>query len=98
MLAVGLLLGLAVAASFAAARPAPAPAPLLSTQVAGIPPLQNLIQDQGSTVALPDGRTLWLFADTAQLDRDPRFFVTSSAGIATGTDLRAPGFPPRLAV
>ena len=71
-----------------AARLTPIGEPLLSGQVSGNPPLQTLIQDQGNTVALPDGRTLWIFADTAQLTSHPRFFVTSSAGLANGTDLR----------
>ena len=61
---------------------------MLSRQLSGIPPLQTLIQDQGNTIALPDGRTLWIFADTAQLNRQPKFFVTSSAGLASGTGLR----------
>jgi hypothetical protein len=77
-----------VAAELIAARRATIPAPVLSQQVAGVPPLQNLIQDQGSSVALPDGRTLWIFADTANLHGSPRFFVTSSAGLAVGDDLR----------
>jgi hypothetical protein len=83
-----LVFAVVAAVVLAAARTTPIEAPLPSRQVAGIPPLQAVIQDQGSTVALPDGRTLWLFADTAQLNRWPQFFVTSSAGIAAGTDLR----------
>jgi hypothetical protein len=85
-----LVLTLAAAAGviFAAARTTPIPAPVVSRQVTGLPPLQNLIQDQGNTVALPDGRTLWIFADTAQLNAAPKFFITSSAAIASGTELR----------
>jgi hypothetical protein len=71
-----------------AAAPSPIGEPLLSRQLAGAPPFQSAIQDQGNSVALPDGQTLWIFADTAQLDREPRFFVTSSAALASGTDLR----------
>lgn len=82
------MVGFAIAAIRTAAQPTPIEAPVLGRQVSGIPPLQTVLQDQGSTVALPDGRTLWIFADTAQLDRKPRFFVTSSAGLAAGTDLR----------
>jgi hypothetical protein len=87
---LGLLLAAlaTVAVIFLAARPAPLAAPTLSRQISAIPPLQNITQDQGNSVALPDGRTLWIFADTAQLSTRPRFFVTSSAGIAAGTDVR----------
>jgi hypothetical protein len=42
----------------------------------------GIVQDQGNTVPLPDGRILWIFADTVQRDRDPRFFVTSSAAVS----------------
>jgi hypothetical protein len=85
---LGVVLSALVIAELIAARPAPIPAPVLSQQVAGIPPLQNLIQDQGNSVTLPDGRTLWIFADTANLQGSPQFFVTSSAGIAVGGGLR----------
>jgi len=44
-------------------------------------PLDNIHQDQGSSIALPGGRTLWIFADTFQLYNDPKFFITSSAGV-----------------
>jgi hypothetical protein len=88
LLAVVLIVAAVIAVVVTAARTTPIPAPVLSRQVSGIPPLQNVIQDQGSTVALPDGRTLWLFADTALLNREPRFFVTSAAGISVGTGLR----------
>jgi hypothetical protein len=89
LLLVGVLtLASVLAVIFVAARSKLIAEPEISRQVTGIPPLQNLIQDQGSTVALPDGRTLWIFADTAQLRDSPKFFVTSSAGIASGTDLR----------
>ena|SRR5690349_6965024 len=46
-------------------------------------PLNNIHQDQGSSIALPDGRTLWIFADTFQLYTQPKFFITSSAGLTT---------------
>ena len=88
LLLLVLTLAAVVAVGRAAARTDSLQPADLSRQVAGIPPLQNLIQDQGSTVALPDGRTLWIFADTAQLNAQPKFFVTSSAGIASGGDLR----------
>jgi hypothetical protein len=42
----------------------------------------GIVQDQGNTVTLPDGRTLWIFADTAQEEGRPRFFVTSSAAVS----------------
>jgi hypothetical protein len=41
-----------------------------------------IVQDQGNTVTLPDGRTLWIFADTAQEERGATFFVTSSAAVS----------------
>ena len=46
-------------------------------------PLGDIHQDQGSTIALPGGRTLWIFADTFQLYNDPKFFITSSAGLTS---------------
>jgi len=87
----GLLILVAAAVvlgQYLAAPVPPIPAPALSQQLAGLPPLQNVVQDQGNAVSLPDGRTLWIFADTAQLLTAPKFFVTSSAAIATGRDLR----------
>jgi hypothetical protein len=45
--------------------------------------LDDVVQDQGAGVPLPNGQTLWIFADTTQVTRDPRFFVTSSAGVTT---------------
>jgi hypothetical protein len=39
----------------------------------------DVVLDQGNTITLADGRTLWIFADTAQTSGGPRFFVTSSA-------------------
>jgi hypothetical protein len=44
-------------------------------------PLANIHQDQGSSIQLPDGRTLWIFADTFQLYNDPKFFITSAAAV-----------------
>jgi hypothetical protein len=73
---------------FGAAQPPAIPGPGASALVSGAPPLQSLIQDQGNTVSLPGGRTLWIFADTANLTAQPRFFVTSSAGVAVGRSLR----------
>jgi hypothetical protein len=43
---------------------------------------EDLVADQGNSVPLPDGRMLWIFADTAQTTASPRFFVTSSAAVA----------------
>jgi hypothetical protein len=65
--------------------------------VSGYP---GIIQDQGNTVTLPDGRTLWIFADTAQEGRRPTFFVTSSAAVSDPGSvflryLTGPGGVPR---
>jgi hypothetical protein len=72
----------------AAASPTPAPGePIRPGQLAnGVQlwaglPLGNIHQDQGSTIPLPGGRTLWIFADTFQLYNTPKFFVTSSAAV-----------------
>jgi hypothetical protein len=46
-------------------------------------PLKNVLHDGGVSVALPDGRSLWLFGDTTQVDRTPYFFVTSSGGVTS---------------
>ncbi len=62
--------------------------PAGSHQLTAAAPLNSVVQDQGNSVPLPDGRTLWMFADSAQLTHRPTFFVTSSAGIATGDSLR----------
>jgi hypothetical protein len=62
--------------------------PRLSQRVAAAPPFGDVVQDQGNTVTLDGGRTLWIFADTAKTAGRPRFFVTSSAAIAIGDDLR----------
>jgi hypothetical protein len=51
-------------------------------RLAAAPPLDDVRQDQGNPVPLPDGGTLWLFADTAHLSR-PGFFHTSSAGVTS---------------
>jgi hypothetical protein len=45
--------------------------------------LDGVVQDQGAGVPLPNGQTLWIFADTTQVTHDPYFFVTSSAGVTT---------------
>jgi len=44
-------------------------------------PLNGIHQDQGISIALPGGRTLWIFADTFQRPGPPRFFVTSAAAV-----------------
>jgi hypothetical protein len=74
-------------------------APALSQQVTAAPPLRNAVQDAGVSVTLPDGRALWVFGDTAQIDAKPHFFVTSSAGVTSGrgtdlTYLTGPGGTP----
>jgi hypothetical protein len=55
---------------------------LFGAQLQALPPLADIRQDEGSSVALPDGRTLYLFADTLHLHTTPKFFATSSAAIA----------------
>jgi hypothetical protein len=50
-------------------------------------PLARVRQDQGSSIPLPDGRTLWIFADTfqrhdASKPDEPDFFNTSAAAIS----------------
>jgi hypothetical protein len=55
-------------------------------QLWATPPLGSIHQDQGSSVALPDGRTLWIFADTFQRSVRPKFFITSAAAVSN------PGF------
>jgi hypothetical protein len=99
VLLLGLVIGAVAAIGLTVARPGTIPEPALSQQLNGAPPLANLVQDQGNSVALPDGRTLWVFADTAQLTSSPRFFVTSSAALAQGrsldlTYLTGPGGAP----
>jgi hypothetical protein len=53
---------------------------LLGQQVTD--PLHDVRHDQGNSVALPDGRSLWVFADTTQTTQAPYFFVTSSAAVS----------------
>jgi hypothetical protein len=65
--------------------------PFFGAQLQGAPPLADIRQDEGLSVGLPDGRTLYIFADTLHLHTVPKFFSTSSAAI---TD---PGAPLRLA-
>lgn len=85
---IGLLCLAALAGiHWSAARRAEIPAPVLSQQVNGTAPFTNVIQDQGNSIRLPDGRTLWIFADTVKLSGTHRFFVTSSAGMAAGRSL-----------
>ena len=55
---------------------------LFGAQLQGREPLADIRQDEGASVVLPDGRTLYLFADTLHLDTAPKFFATSSAAIA----------------
>jgi hypothetical protein len=56
--------------------------PAYGQQLWAAQPLSDIHQDQGSTILLPDGRTLWIFADTFQLYNDPKFFITSAAGLS----------------
>jgi hypothetical protein len=51
-------------------------------QLAAAAPLDGIHQDQGSSITLPGGRSLWIFADTFQLYREPKFFITSSAAVS----------------
>jgi hypothetical protein len=55
--------------------------PVSGVQLWAARPLDAIHQDQGSSIPLPDGRTLWIFADTLQLTTKPGFFHTSSAGV-----------------
>jgi hypothetical protein len=57
-----------------------APSPLGRVQAP--PPLDAVLQDQGIPVTLPDGRTMWIFADTANLFTGPEMFQTSSAAFS----------------
>jgi hypothetical protein len=45
-------------------------------------PLSKIKQDQGTSMPLPDGRTLWIFADTFQRKGTPNFFHTSAAAVS----------------
>jgi hypothetical protein len=61
----------------------PAIAPITDgAQLAAAAPLDGIHQDQGSSISLPGGRSLWIFADTFQLYREPKFFITSSAAVS----------------
>jgi hypothetical protein len=51
-------------------------------QLGAAAPLDGIHQDQGSSIMLPGGRSLWIFADTFQLYREPKFFITSSAAVS----------------
>ncbi len=86
LLAVVFLAGLA-GIFFSAARYRQVPEATLSQQLNGLPPLANVVQDQGNSISLPGGHTLWIFADTAKLSGAPQFFVTSSAAVAAGRSL-----------
>ena len=55
---------------------------LSGTQTGTGSPLKNVLQDQGVSVPLPDGRSIWIFADTTQVSTAPYFFVTSSAAVS----------------
>lgn len=59
----------------------PSTEPAAGAQLWADRPLGGIHQDQGSSIPLPDGRTLWIFADTFQLYDEPKFFITSSAGV-----------------
>lgn len=49
--------------------------------------LHDVRHDQGVSVPLPDGRSMWIFADTTQIT-PPFFFVTSSAAVsARGSEI-----------
>ena len=64
-------------------QPSTAPAPIADgAQLAAAAPLDGIHQDQGSSITLPGGRSLWIFADTFQLYREPKFFITSSAAVS----------------
>ena len=52
------------------------------TQLGAAAPLNGIHQDQGSSIPLPDGHTLWIFADTFQLYNKPKFFITSSVAVS----------------
>jgi hypothetical protein len=56
--------------------------------LSGSQPLRDVQQDVGLSVPLPDGRNLWVFADTFHLHGDPSFFVTSSAAVADRGSVR----------
>lgn len=93
--AVILTLSLVVVAAilWTAERPFPGPTPLpqpadtgavgqgATSRLAADPPLTDVNQDQGNPVPLPDGSTLWVFADTAHMTQKPFFFRTSSAAV-----------------
>ena len=55
--------------------------PVQGVQLWAKPPLGDIHQDQGTSIAVGGGKTLWIFADTFQLYNDPKFFITSSAGL-----------------
>lgn len=57
------------------------PAVTGGAQLAGRGGLSDVLQDQGAGVLLPNGDTMWFFADTVQTKHDPYFFVTSSAAV-----------------
>jgi hypothetical protein len=62
--------------------------PFFGAQLAGIAPLgPDVRQDEGASIALPDGRILYIFADTLRQSTKPTFFVSSAAAI---TDPSAP--------
>jgi hypothetical protein len=95
-LAVGAVVALAATAvTGLAAPPADAAAvaptvtqtgPLVDAgRVTAPAPLDDVLMDQGTGVPLPDGRTLWLFADTADVYSAPYVFVTSSVAFAEST-------------
>jgi hypothetical protein len=60
---------------------------LFGAQLQALPPLADIRQDEGASVSLPDGRTLYVFADTLHLHTTPKFFATSSGAL---TDPRTP--------
>jgi hypothetical protein len=65
--------------------------PLVQGQLKAPAPLDDVLQDQGTPLTLPDGRTMWIFADTADIFTAPGIFLTSSAAFSeweTPNDLR----------
>jgi hypothetical protein len=72
-------------ASPAARAPSAAPRiemtgrPVVRGKLRAPAPLDDVLQDQGTPITLPDGRTMWIFADTADVFTAPGIFLTSSA-------------------
>jgi len=57
--------------------------PVRGVQLRAASPFDRIHQDQGNSIALPDGRRLWIFADTFQFAAGrPRFFHTSAVAVS----------------